>query len=121
MKFYPAEEACTDESALARDYSEAREIGKISLGQTFLFFRKNFKTYYLSYSNLCRAYRRVEAVPAKMCCASGEITLEKLVIHNSEDQEVSVIDVPDSKAGIILLEEIGKKSPGTILACPQKK
>lgn len=46
MKFYPAEETCTDESALARDYSEAREIGKISLGQTFLFFRKNFKTYY---------------------------------------------------------------------------
>ncbi len=121
MKFYPSEESFTDENVLAQDYSAAREIGKVSLGQSFLFYRKNFKTYYLNYSSLRRAYRRVESVPAKMCCASGEFTLEKIVIHNSKDQEVSVIDLPDTRAGIILLEEIGKRSPETVLSCPQKK
>lgn len=120
MKFYPIEEPIEDTNLLAQEYKNGREIGVIKLGETCLFFRKTLKTYYIQYKNLARAYRRVLLVPAKMCCASGDLPVENLVIHNSKDKEIAVISVPGAKAGIILLEEIKKRAENTILVCPEK-
>ncbi len=121
MKFYPIEESVEETKVLSQDYKSGHEIGVIRLGEHCLFFKRLLKTYYIKYSDLFRAYRRVLLVPAKMCCASGDLPVENLVIHNSKDQEVAVISVPGAKAGILLLEELKLKSPATILVCPEKK
>ncbi len=121
MKFYPIEESVEETKVLSQDYKSGHEIGVIRLGEKCLYFKRFFKTYYIKYTDLFRAYRRVLLVPAKMCCASGDLPVENLVIHNSKDQEVAVVSVPGAKAGSLLLEELKQKSPATILVCPEKK
>ncbi|MCQ2578417.1 MAG: hypothetical protein MJ176_07780 [Treponema sp.] len=120
MKFYSIDNSVEETTTLSQEYKSAHEIGVIRVGETCLFFKKLLKTYYIKYSNLYRAYRRVLLVPAKMCCGSGDLPVENLVIHNSKDEEIAVISVPGAKAGVLLLEEIKQKSPDTILVCPEK-
>lgn len=120
MKFYSIECKNEDSQVLAQEYKSGHEIGVIRLGETCLFFKKGFKTYFISYSDLSRVYRRVLLVPAKMCCGSGDLAVENLVIHNSKDEEVAVIRMPGEKASKILLEELKQKSPNSIFVCPEK-
>lgn len=120
MKFHPIEEAIEDTKFLAQDYKAAREIGLIKLGTDCVFFKKAFKVFYIKYSNLARAYRRVMLVPAKMCCANGDLPVEYFVLHNSKDEEIAQISMPGAKAGVILLNELKEKSPNTVFMCPAK-
>ncbi|MCQ2593128.1 MAG: hypothetical protein MJ188_10145 [Treponema sp.] len=119
MKFISVEDS-TETSSLAQEYKGAREIGVVRLGETCLFFKKLFRIYFIPYKCLSRAYRRVLLVPAKMCCGSGDLPVENLVIHNSKDEEVAVVSMPGAKAAVILLEELKVKSPETVTVCPEK-
>lgn len=121
MNFFSIENSVEETMVLTQEYKSAHEIGAVRLGETYLFFKKLLKTFYIKYSDLYRAYRRVLIVPAKMCCSSGDFTVENLVIHNSKDEEVAVISIPTEKAGILLLEELKKKSPATLFKCPVKQ
>jgi len=120
MKFYPLDSEVPEKDNLVSDLKNGHEIGVITLGDKCLFFKRYLKTFYIPYTDLKRAYRRVLLVPAKMCCASGELPVESLVIHNSKDEEVAVVSVPGGNAPAILLKEIGEKSADTITVCPPK-
>lgn len=123
MKFLPLDKAITESyqsiDRLKADCKGARQIGLISLGEICLYVRKPLKTYYISYSDIKRAYRRVLLVPAKMCCASGDLPVESLVLH-SETGEIANVTLPGTKAAQILIEEIKKKAPMADFTCPEK-
>ncbi len=110
MKFYPITTADGDDSALLSEYNAAREIGKLRLGELRLYFRAGRKTYYIPYRDVRRCFRRVQLVPAKMCCGSGNFEIENLVVCGDAG-ELCQIQLPGTRAAKALMEELEKRIP----------
>ncbi len=119
MKFNKLVSNEFDSDCLKEEYKAAKEIGVISLSDSHLFFRKGLKKYYISYSLIEYAFRRVFMVPAKMCCGKGELPMENLVIV-SGGAEVASIGLPGTKAAKALIEEINLRAPEIITKCPKE-
>jgi hypothetical protein len=107
MKFYPLEENQPQAEAkqLESEYTAAREIGKIRLGEQRLYFRSGRKVYYIPYANVRRCFRRVMLVPAKLCCGKGDLEVENLVLCG-DSGELAQIQLPGTRAAKILMEEL---------------
>ena len=119
MKYFPMTETISDE-VLNVEFKAGREIGAATLGDTCLFIKVKRKIHYIPYSDLHRAFRRVELVQAKMCCGKGNFQIENLVICNKEDSELAQIKLPGARAGIIMLEELEKRVPHIKIGKPEK-
>lgn len=109
-----------DKSVLKSEYAAAHKIGIASVGEKIFFFKKGFKVYYIPYTDIKRAFRRVYLVPAKMCCASGELQVEYLALW-SEAGEIAQIALPGKKAAEILIKEMKEKAPEIDYYCPKKE
>ncbi len=99
-----------DNALLESDYKAAREIGVLRLGETGLFFRAGFKKYFIPYSSINRAFRRVIAVPAKLCCGSGSLEIENLVVAK-DDKELAQIQLPGTRAAEEVMRLLKEKMP----------
>lgn len=112
MNFYPLIESAAgeDAGALASEYKAAREIGKVRLGELRLYFRSGLKTFYIPYRDIRRCFRRVELIPAKMCCGKGDFELENIVICG-ESGELAQVQLPGERAGKALMEELQRRVP----------
>ena len=113
MRFYSLTETTADPAVLQDDRTGGREIGKILLGRQFLFCKHGLKTYYSPYSEITRYFRRVQLIPAKMCCGRGDFEIENLVIHSAKG-EVAQIQLPGTRAGKALMEELKQRAPHAI-------
>ena len=111
MKFYPMTASEAEESELNKEYKTAREIGKVKMGELRLFVKSGLKTYYIPYHDVRRLFRRVMAVPAKLCCGKGDFEIENLVICGADDKELAQIQLPGKKAAQILMEELKQRVP----------
>ena len=113
MKFYPLDETVSqvDETELNKEYRTAREIGKVKMGELRLFVKSGLKTYYIPYHCIHRMFRRVLAVPAKLCCGKGDFEIENLVVCGADDKELVQVQLPGKKAAQILMEELKQKVP----------
>ena len=111
MRFYSLTGDQVEQDQLDSEYKTAREIGKVKMGELRLFFKAGIKTYYIPYHSIHRLFRRVLAVPAKMCCGRGEFEIENLVICGEQDQELAQIQLPGKKAAQILMEELKQRVP----------
>ena len=110
MKFYSVTSEHNNAAALQAEYASGRVIGNVHLGAEFLFFKEKRKVYYIPYADMTRCFRRVLLVQTKMCCGTGNLEVENLVVC-SEKGEVAQIQLPGERAGKILLEEIVKMAP----------
>jgi len=122
MRFIPLDEITEDtltDSELKADCKTGHEIGSVCLGQLCLYVKKILKTYYIPYSKIKRAYRRIFLVPAQMCCASGKLEVESIVIESAKG-EIANVNLPGARAGEILLEELKTKAPDAEYSCPEK-
>ena len=120
MKFYPVLESSLPEDSLKEEYQNAHAVGALRLGESNAFIRMRFKTYYIPYEKIDRCYRRVMLVPAKMCCANGELQVESIVFEN-EGKELAVVELPGQKAAKIAFSECQKKMPHAEFSCPKKE
>ena len=120
MTFYPlTDERCND-AALQNEYKTGREIGVIRLGESVLFFRVKLKTYYVPYAGITRVFRRVQLVPARMCCGRGNLSVENLVICGKDEAEIAQIQLPGDRAAKALIEELKIRIPDIPFICPPK-
>ena len=110
MKFESLTSQAADASLLPEEHKQAREIGKLRLGQRNLFFRAGLKSYYIPYSDIERYFRRVMQVPAKMCCGKGNFEIENLVICGG-GRELAQIQLPGAKAAKIVMESLAELAP----------
>ena len=115
VKYHPLNCAEADKTVLDSDRAGAREIGSVQLGKLYFYFRVRTRLYYLPYTQITRCFRRVELVPAKMCCGKGDFEIENIVICGENDEEIAQIQLPGAKAGKILLEEIARLAPHCII------
>ena len=124
MKFYSVVENTSEEKdseSLEKEYKEAREFGVVRAGAGHLFFRAKLKHYYIPYTQIYRCFRRIMAVPAKMCCGRGEFEMENLVICGNGDVELAQIQLPGTKAAKEVIRELGVRAPHIKLKKPAAK
>lgn len=120
MTYNPLTEARIDDAVLRNEYRSGRAIGVIRLGESVLFFRAKLKTYYVPYSGITRVFRRVQLVPARMCCGRGDLSIENLVICGRDETEIAQIQLPGDRAGKALIEELKVRIPDIPFTCPPK-
>ena len=121
MRFYPLTDTQVEDSQLSAEYKTAREIGKIRLGELRLYFKSGLKTYYIPYHDVRRLFRRVMAVPAKLCCGKGDFEIENLVICGEGDRELAQIQLPGAKAARLLMQELEQRVPEAEIGRPAQK
>ena len=111
MKFKPEiSGAVLPAGTLEQDYAQARNMGKVHLGEECLFLRRFSGTSYLPCSRIVRAWLRQEEVKARMCCATANFDQFFLVMACADGQERrgQVIDKDTGKAA---LDYIAAKNP----------
>ncbi len=119
MKFYPLTENQWEMERLREEYKAGRRIGKISLGETFFFFRSARRVFYIPYTDIHRYFRRVLLVPAKLCCGRGDFEVEHFVICDAQ-KELAQIQLPGNRAGKVLMECMATLAPDAIPGRPAK-
>ena len=116
MKFYPVASELAAE-VVSADYKAGRAIGKACLGERCLYFRDKLKVYYVPYADITRVFRRVELIPAQMCCGKGDFEVENMVIWTAEGEKAQ-IRLPGERAGKIMLEELARRVPHAAVGKP---
>ncbi len=110
MKFVPLKSPAEDMDALSSDYRSGHGIGVLTLGDRCLFFKRRFTVYYIFYQEADRFFRRVQMVPARLCCGRGDFQVENLVIC-SEGKELAMVQLPGTRAAEAAMEELKEKAP----------
>jgi len=110
MKFNSLTGHAGDSASLAVEYKNARPVGALRLGSENMFFRKTTKIFYIPYGDIRRCFRRVQLVPAKLCCGKGDFAVENLVICG-EDGELAQVQLPGTHAAKVVLEDLKKIIP----------
>ena len=108
MKFCPLASEAPDRESLASEFKSSREIGRVRMGELHLFLRVGLKTYYIPYRDVRRCFRRVQLIPAKMCCGRGDLEVENLVVCGDAGELIQV-QLPGTKAAKILMEELRER------------
>lgn len=101
---------CPNKEQLKNEYQNSHHIGVVSVGDSCLFVKKGFKQYFIPYTHLSRAFRRVMLVPAKMCCATGELEVESVVLCTKTASE-STKPVSDTTGA--LAASLSQTTPNT--------
>ena len=110
MKFEPLTSPAPDQAALREEYSRARQVGKLRLGDQRLYFRSGLKAYYMPYTDIRRYFRRVMRIPAKLCCGQGAFELEHLVLCG-DGGELAQIALPGAKAARAVMQSLALLAP----------
>ena len=110
MKFYPLTDRQAGDDELTAEYKTAREIGRVRLGELHLFLRTGTKKYFIPYRDVRRCFRRVQLIPAKMCCGRGDFEVENLVVCG-EAGELIQVQLPGTRAAKLLMEELERLIP----------
>ena len=101
--------------ALTEEYRAAHAVGVFRVGADHLFFRAGLKYYAIPCAAVTRFFRRVQQVPAKMCCGKGNFQIESLVLcgraADGSEAELAQIQLPGVKAAKLLMEELKEKLP----------
>lgn len=111
MKFKPEiPDSLLSAALLEPDYAQAKNMGKIHLGEQCLYFRKFSGTSYLPYGQIVRAWLRQEEVKARMCCATANFDQFFVVMACADGQERRG-QVIDKETGQRCLDHIAAKNP----------
>ena len=111
MKFKPEiSGAVLPAGTLEQDYAQARNMGKVHLGEECLFLRRFSGTSYLPYGQISRAWLRQEEVKARMCCATANFDQFYVVMACADGRERRG-QVLDKAAGQSCLDHIAAQNP----------
>lgn len=120
MTFLPLVPSSDSREELSSEYKAAREIGRVRLGELRLYLRAGLKTYYIPYRDIRRVFRRVQLIPAKMCCGRGDLEVENLVVCGEGDAELMQVQLPGTRAAKMLMEELQTRIPEAEFGKPQR-
>ena len=88
-------------------------------GSSNLFFRAGLRHYVIPFSEITGLFRRINVVPAQLCCGKGDLEMESLVVV-ADGREVAVIQLPGKKAARALIAELKEKLPEVDFSVPAK-
>lgn len=122
MKLYALDGTPTKEPEMLEEFTSAREIGALRIGEKNLYFRVRLRQYYIPFGEIRRIFRRVFVVSSNVCCGKGELEVENLVIQG-EDQsrDLAQIQMPGTRAAREAVRVLKEKLPEVDFSTPGKK
>lgn len=101
----------SSDPALAADYERAERFDKVRVGDLGIYYRDGLRIRHVSYSEMQRAFIRIQEVNGRMCCGRATFSYFRLVfiIDGKENQDIMS---EDEKAMDAALARIGEKAPG---------
>lgn len=114
MKYKPEFPVTLTEQELEHDLSQATKVGKVRLGERFLFFSRFAGGSYMPYSEVVHAYLRQEEVNAKLCCGRANFDQFYLMLMGS-DGALRKHQVTDKEKGKLALEHIARRNPDCLI------
>ena len=108
--FYGLDGKFTD-PAVADDFETAERIDKLWVGNLGVYYREGFKTRCIRYSEMDRAFIRIQAVRGRMCCGQANFEYSRMVFVCGGKEYADVMS-EDNKAMDRALEAIAAKAPG---------
>lgn len=112
-KFYSPVGTVTDAS-VASDYESASKYDKAFIGALGVYFQDGFKTKYVPYSALERAFIRIQEVNGRFCCGKAVFAYFRLILVVG-GKEWGTIMSEDEKAMDDALAAIAERSPSTAI------
>ena len=97
---------------LASICKNGHSIGPVIIGDGYLFVKKGFRYYYISYKDADKIFRRVKRLHANICC-------EYLVIY-AQGRELMEITLPGKKAARAIIDELNKTATYLDTCAPAK-
>lgn len=79
------------DSQLDEGFQQAQRFAKVRISPTHLFWKKGLRRYTLPLSDIVRAWRRVEAVSAKTCCATSDFDIQKLMVVTAAGEQLEIL------------------------------
>ena len=76
---------------LDQEFQNADQYGKVKQADQVIFWKKGFRWSCVEISEIKRAFRRIEAVDAKMCCGNVNFDIQKLVLILKDDTELELL------------------------------
>ena len=119
MKFYPVIKEMPVPETLQTEYKNAHVIGVMRIGTEDLFFKAGLRNYFIPFNAVKRCFRRIMSVPAKMCCGTGNFSVDSIVIGDA-DHELAEIQMPGTKAAKLAMEELKNVLPHADFSAPKK-
>lgn len=73
------------------DFEHAVPYGKAKLGTDYIYWKKMLSWNYVSFDEIVRIYRRVEAVDTKMCCGNVNFDVQKLILELKDGTSCEIV------------------------------
>ena len=112
-KFSSPSGVVTD-AAVAADFVSAKAFDKALVGALGVYYRDGFRTKYVPYSALERAFIRVQEVNGRLCCGRATFAYFRLVLVVNGKEWGDVMS-EDEKAMDDALAAIAQRSPSTAI------
>lgn len=95
------------------EFSIASSFGRVKLGRNYIFWKKGLHWYYQELRQVQRAFRRVEAVNARLCCSNVNFDIQKLVLILKDAAELELVIGDDGPwEAEKLYEALQERQPG---------
>lgn len=114
MKYKPEFPVSYTDEQLENDLKQARNMGKVRLGELVLFFSRFAGGTFMPYSEVQHAYLRQEEVNARMCCGRANFDQFFLMLKGS-DGKLRKHQVADLAKGKLALEHIARLNPDCLI------
>ncbi len=114
MKYKPEFPVTLSEPELEAELRQARNAGKVKLGDQVLFFSRLAGGSYMPYAEVVHAYLRQEEVNAKLCCGRANFDQFYLMLLGS-DGVLRKHQVSDLASGKLALEHIAQRNPNCLI------
>ena len=92
------------------DFEAAQKYDKLKVGKLGAYYRDGFKTRFMAYDQLDRAFIRVQEVNGRMCCGSATFTYFRMVFVSGGKEYADVLS-ENEKAMDEALSAISKAAP----------
>ena len=108
-----------ESAEVAEDYEGAAVFDKLRVGDLGVYFRDGFKTRFLPFDYIHRAFIRVQEVNGKLCCGKAVFSYFRMVFVHDGKEVIDVIS-ENEKAMDDALARIAEKGVPTGVVAPAK-
>ena len=109
--------AGVSEEALAAEFRAARDLGKVRIGESGVFFTRLSGTAFLPWEAVERVWLRQEEVNARLCCGTANFDQFYLMVLGTDGRERKG-QVLSKELGREALDRIGRLAPDLPLGKP---
>ena len=97
-----------------QDFENAKRFDSIWVGDLGVYYKEGFKTVYLAYPEIERAFIRIQEVNGKLCCGNAVFAYSRLVfIAGGKEYSGAMSEKEDTFDEALAL--IAEKSPSTAI------